>query len=265
MIKHNILVYAGPGTCAISVKDSINTIKKLVNQSYEVIPIGPNSIHDPSWQKYTNLLVMPGGAAGFYMKYLSGIGNYNIKKYVEQGGKYLGICAGAYYAADRVEFAKGDAEFEVIADRELKFYPGLSSGPMYSGFGHRNARLYDGVRATKIICNDPFLLKNTQTFRAFYNGGGSFPLAENFSNVKVLAHYCSDFLDNNSPGPAAIVECVVGEGRAILSGVHLEWDPLTQYKQTKMKNVQLELQAENENRLDLMHEILNKFGLFCRM
>jgi len=34
-------------------------------------------------------------------------GNKLIREYVEQGGMYLGLCAGGYYGAQKVEFEVG--------------------------------------------------------------------------------------------------------------------------------------------------------------
>ena len=59
-----------------------------------------------------------------YFAALGAIGMSKIKDYVTQGGSYLGICSGAYFACDRIEFDKG-GPLEVIGERFLKFHPGL--------------------------------------------------------------------------------------------------------------------------------------------
>ena len=51
--------------------------------------------------------VMPGGADRPYCAALNGEGNRRIRAFVEAGGAYLGLCAGAYYASQRVEFELG--------------------------------------------------------------------------------------------------------------------------------------------------------------
>ena len=50
--------------------------------------------------------VMPGGAATPFLQKLKVQGNEKIRDYVYQGGHYLGICAGAYYACSKVEFER---------------------------------------------------------------------------------------------------------------------------------------------------------------
>lgn len=52
--------------------------------------------------------------------------------YVQSGGSYLGLCAGAYYASSQVEFEPGST-LEVVGDRELDFFPGTARGAAYPG------------------------------------------------------------------------------------------------------------------------------------
>lgn len=53
-------------------------------------------------------------------------------EYVEGGGSYLGLCAGAYYGCSSVEFEPGSS-MEVSGDRELAFFPGAAIGAAYPG------------------------------------------------------------------------------------------------------------------------------------
>ena len=55
-------------------------------------------------------------------------------EYVNGGGSYLGLCAGAYYACARVEFEMG-SELEVVGERELAFFPGIGRGSVAPGEG----------------------------------------------------------------------------------------------------------------------------------
>lgn len=47
---------------------------------------------------------MPGGRATPYLEKLKVRGNQKIAEYVQSGGVYFGICAGAYYASRNVFF-----------------------------------------------------------------------------------------------------------------------------------------------------------------
>ncbi len=224
-------------------------------------PITPEELIQQDWSHDTALLVIPGGADKPYLEKLRGPGNAKIKQYVANGGKYLGICAGAYYSADHIEFAKGDQELEVIGDRELKFFPGLVQGPTYSGFDYRAVKAIAGMRAAKVYWQAAKPFNHSQEFVVFYNGGGHFVDAEKYPNVKVLARYASE-TPKQTQQPAAIVECAVGKGKAILSGPHFEWDPATLegYDQ-RLIAIKDNLHAANENRLALAANLLERLEI----
>ncbi len=141
-----------------------------------------------------SLFIMPGGRDRPYHAALKGAGNAQIRKFVEEGGTYLGICAGAYYGCQHIEFEKGRSE-EICEERELSFFSGTAIGP---AFGR-------GVFQVKI---------GTDLYGHYHDGC---LFAGDFSEVQILARYLE------LPGqPPAIIECSVGKGKAILSGVHIE-------------------------------------------
>lgn len=208
-------------------------------------------------ERSCRLLVMPGGRDLPYCSLLNGRANEKIRSFVKEGGGYLGLCAGGYYGASRVEFSVGDPVMEVVGPRELNFYPGVARGPVFPGFR------YDS-NAGALACSVR-LKKSSGTFQTvtselssslsvFYNGGCYFTegicadaTAEDLvRNVDVLATYeappqasveqqgtDSTQLDvplPNGPaqfpdGLAAIVSMSYGRGRVVLSGVHIEASP----------------------------------------
>lgn len=56
----------------------------------------------------------------------------HLAEFVEAGGSYLGFCAGAYFAASRVEFEVGTS-MEVTGERQLAFFPGVARGSVVQG------------------------------------------------------------------------------------------------------------------------------------
>lgn len=62
------------------------------------------------------------------------------------------------------------------------------------------------------------LFESNREISVYYNGGCAFIAPEEHPNTQVISRY-QDIESN----PAAIVECTVGKGRAILSGVHPEY------------------------------------------
>lgn len=76
-----------------------------------------------AWCDEAALYVIGGGYDLGLIKALGPEGTNKIQQYVQQGGSYLGICSGAYFASNYIEFDK-DGPLEVCGDRQLKFYPG---------------------------------------------------------------------------------------------------------------------------------------------
>ena len=152
-----------------------------------------------------DIFVMPGGADLPYGKKLNGAGNKNIRAYVEEGGTYLGICAGAYYGCSAIEYHKG-REDEICGKRELNLV---------------NAVAYGSIPFDNVYYNETLHSASVQAIQtedgkmsAFYNGGCAFRIRDEDA---VLARY--------KDGTPAIVGQMVGSGCAILCGVHLEIGP----------------------------------------
>lgn len=156
-----------------------------------------------------------------YCRSLNGEGNRRIEQFVRRGGAYLGFCAGGYYGSSRCEFEVGNRSLEVIGPRELSFFPGTCRGCAFKGFVYHSEA---GAKAVDVKVETKAFKTGIipQTFRSYYNGGGVFVEAEKFAGkgVEVLARYSGD-LDIEG-GSAAIVYCNVGEGGAILTGLHPE-------------------------------------------
>lgn len=218
---------------------SLNRVKK-VNHHF---------LQTTDWEATTILLVIPGGRDIPYHELLKGEANRKIVQFVEQGGSYLGICAGAYYGCGLIEFEKGGA-LDVCASRELAFFPGIAKGPAL-GHGLFCYRSYSGAEATDI--HTSFEGYENFSTSVFYNGGCTFVSPENYPQVKVLANY--------QPHLAAIVECRKGKGKAILCGVHPEVRAHSLAKLTernpRVKEIYSQLIAAENSREKLWNLILS--------
>lgn len=178
---------------------------------YDFKDIKANEIISGEWKKNAFCLIMPGGADLYYCKKLKGKGNEQIKDYVSKGGKYIGLCAGGYYGGSYVEFDKGGT-LEVLGERELKFFPGKVKGPVLANYVYESEK---GARVATVSWKEA---RQSQEYSVYFNGGGYFVNAQKIPTVKVLATYKNSRFE----GLPAIVECTVGEGKAILTGVHPE-------------------------------------------
>ncbi|PIZ03876.1 MAG: hypothetical protein COY58_07235 [Gammaproteobacteria bacterium CG_4_10_14_0_8_um_filter_38_16] len=203
MTSH-IFIYHDLGASTESVEKLLDFAQKKKYSATCVsgADIGKNNIlHGQS------LLIIPGGRSLPFYKTLGESGDQAIKTFVEQGGYYLGLCAGAYYAAQKTIFAK-DLPLELQLPGTLNFFSGNAVGPVFaeSDFAYHSEK---GARTVDVELED-----GTQ-FPMYFNGGCYFEHAEQFQNTQVVARY----VDNALP---AIIFCSVGAGRVLLSGVHPE-------------------------------------------
>ena len=132
-----------------------------------------------------------------------------VRSYVERGGAYLGLCAGAYFASGRVEFQPG-TDLAVEEDRRIKLFPGTAWGCVY-----RDKQFcYDSETGTGAADLGNY---NGERLNIYYNGGCSFRLDEKGEEVEVVARY-----EDLDTAPPAVIRTRVGRGVALLSGVHFE-------------------------------------------
>lgn len=215
----------------------VKTLTKwgIVKERYEVHPITAERIlSDPSWRSACKLLVFPGGRDLPYCQTLNGRGNREISEYVHNGGSYLGICAGAYYACSCIEFAKDNPHMSVCGNRELGLFPGLGRGPVYPGFSYANR---SGARAVPISILPNFTFasqlqpwtKNlmSKELYTYFNGGCEFvhEPASSTGHPTTVACYTQLPQSSQLMSSAAVVLSHYGSGQALLTGVHLEVSP----------------------------------------
>jgi glutamine amidotransferase-like uncharacterized protein len=208
---NEILIYADQGVDGGGLKQLMRSLKQEVDLTQHVISrIDSKKLIADDWEKRTKLLIMPGGRDCFYHSALDGIGTDKIRAFVQNGGGYLGICAGGYFGCDRIEFEKG-GPLEVCGARSLRFFPGVAKGPAYGNdrYSYESAR---GAAAAPISWGD-------ETCHVYFNGGCIFEADVPVSDRNILSRY----LDLSHP---AIVKIPIGKGMAILSGVHFEYQPI---------------------------------------
>lgn len=201
-----ILVYNDEGVSAFSLAETLKTFRAL---SEDVEVVNHRTLIEEEWEKETKLLVIPGGRDIPYDRNLRGKGTEKIRRFVEEGGSYLGICAGAYFGCSEVIFEKGKP-LEVHEKRDLKFFPGAAVGTLYGApFCYVSKK---GLYPSEISFEG-------KTLYLYYNGGCTFKNATSHPSVKVLAEY------QDADHQSAIIHCKVGKGNVILSGVHFEVCP----------------------------------------
>ena len=153
------------------------------------------------------LLIMPGGADLYFCEKLNGEGNRLIGEFVALGGQYLGICAGAYYGCESLDWNNG----EIAGPRELAFLPCRATGPVFEWLEDKDiTKSWDN--AVKLEWG------NGDMSTVLYAGGPVFEVPEG-AETEILARYTA------LPGkPPAIIAGSYGKGRVVLSSPHIEAD-----------------------------------------
>ena len=206
-----ILIYEGAGVSPRSFEG----LKVSLAAFWRRMPIravSAKELVDGKVLQEAKLLAVPGGADRPYHHSLAGAGNSNIRAFVERGGVYLGICAGAYYGSAFVDFDRGTKD-EILEDRELRFFTGSAIGPAF-GPGTFDYKSEKGARVVELSSE----VLPRGRYRTYFNGGCYFKGHSDGDGVEVLANY------TELPGnPPAILFISVQKGHVVLSGVHPEY------------------------------------------
>jgi glutamine amidotransferase-like uncharacterized protein len=182
-----VCVYAGSG--AVLAKDVEIALDKLALPYREV---DERDIRDGGLGD-CSLLIVAGGYTAQYVDALGEEGFEQIREFVAGGGAYIGICAGAYIAAQNVE----------VPGRP----PGLGIIEI-----ENQRRAGQGLRTIAIVQPEHPVVKGyTGEVDIWYQNG---PVMKAGEGVETLAIY--------EEGAAAIVWVSYGQGRVVIFSPHPE-------------------------------------------
>lgn len=210
-MRHKVLIYRDYG-----VSDLTNLTKALNTYFHSrQIKIDYTDAHAILKENALNenvlLFVMPGGAATPFLQKLHVQGNEKIRTYIEKGGAYLGICAGAYYACSKIEFEKDVPELTIIRQKELlNLVHATAIGTLHQELG-----ILPYMKNEMAGAAVDLLWEDFEEHSAHYHGGPKFESQQ--EDYEVLARYKT--IEGNPP---AIIKKNYGSGRVVLSGVHFE-------------------------------------------
>ena len=151
------------------------------------------------------IVFFPGGMAYDFFKRIGFGGVRKIRDFVNDGGGYLGICAGAYFASDSVTW-----EGEKI-DAVLSLFDGTAVGSLKKIIPWDQYTL-TGISVKK---NNPSAKYLLPSYSTLYYGGPAFYVHEGV-DIDTLATW------NGYNDAPAIINFEYGKGRVFLSGAHLE-------------------------------------------
>lgn len=215
-----LYVYAGPGASPRCVRSIVRSLHRLhLGPAYRVKTLDAQALVRGSWRTDARLLVMPGGRDLPMLRHLAPRGTGHIRAFVAAGGRYLGLCAGAYFASACINFAPGDA-LCVRGVRPLRLFAGEAFGPLVPRGQRFNYGPEGGSEVRKVVGSPKFAAPKAL---GIYNHGGCAFRAISGSawpaSAQVLAH---TWVDDALLPVCLIVQC--GRGRALLWGMHPEFD-----------------------------------------
>lgn len=253
MPRKTIAVYTGPGT-------STGNLVPRLRESFNAIAIrqtGAADIHDPqTLNEDTLAFFLPGivGEDSPYTRELGPRGNAAIRRYVEEGGVFVGVCAGAYYACADIVYDPPWRVTRKTSRPGLDFFNALAKGPL-PGLGTAGDDYwFSDCSMTRISYKGKNGATRT-TGIAYGNGPALFPYDEN-DDLEVLARY------NDVPGqPIAVAIKKVGKGLAIFLGVlpYIGYDAaLANAKIPVLQHLMETLQPHEQGRAELWDTIVSR-------
>ncbi len=203
--KGTVALYDGKGVWDTG-REHLKMFLKEKGFSYDIITAeeilsGKLSFHRPS------LLIMPGGESWEYLKALGKKGAEEILNFVNQGGSYIGICAGAFYATSQRLGGYATGAYGI----------GLLEGTAYDGTALKTPPFIEGMMDINFV-SDLMTQGLAKVFRIVMFGGPSFRYSQQ-EELKKGIRVMAQFPDINEP---AMIRFNYGEGKVFLSGPHIE-------------------------------------------
>lgn len=221
----NVLVYTGPETLQSSVSRTITSLRSALYPNYTVQPVTLQSLTSHPWTASCALLVFP--ACRDHLS-LSSTAQASIRSYVENGGAFLGLRAGA----------KCGGTLLGSGDYSLRFQS--RAGPtVYCSF------LPGGDEQThkiSIVAED-----GTAVNSVLASGVAGFEAVESSRAARIMARDA----ENNT---VVAVQFEVGAGKLALWGLQLEVTIVAEDSAS-------EVRVAEERRRDVLNKTLASLGL----
>jgi len=198
LLAFRVAIYADRG---VWDDGKIALIQMFRYYNEQVDTISASQINSSPISSY-DVLVVPGGWAVNYRRSLTSAGLQNIRNFVSEGGVYVGICAGAYFAADSIIWNGRTYDYP------LDLFQGYAIGAIDSIVS------WPGYAMTHVTLNDSWRAPSLDSTQyVLYYGGPYFESYGTFFDTAGMYNRI------NQPG---IIVFTYGNGKVILSGVHPE-------------------------------------------
>jgi glutamine amidotransferase-like uncharacterized protein len=224
----SMYTYGGAWTTGL---DSIKTM--LESYGYSYVTVTPDNVNQTDLASTARVIFFGGGWAGGYITYLNSNGYENIRQFIRQGGGYIGICAGAYLACDKIFWKPDTVTLGQWYDYALNLFTGTGVGVVpgimdWTEPTGCSAPINKGAAMTTVLIDQQFFNASSETLPILYYGGPILtPYAISQNSVQILGKYVVP--GSPADGSTAMVMASYGKGNMFLSGPHPEisFDNLT--------------------------------------
>jgi len=153
-----------------------------------------------------DILYFPGGSAGPYQEMINAEGREKIRAHVSAGGCFIGTCAGALYAAEKVIWEGNDDSQGLLG-----LFSGAVEGPIPEIYKDPEIGMCQVNLETHPITEG----EANPAWIMYFNGPFFRPNPD--AEVDIIGRY-------EIGGEPAIVASAYGQGRVVLTGPHPEWE-----------------------------------------
>ncbi len=200
----NVALYSGRGADA----DCKTAAQKMFEwMGYKVKRISPHQINTGSLNEF-DLICFPGGDMYYYSLDISSTGKLKIRQFISGGGGYIGICGGAYFAAEKVYWRGVQLNMT-----PLSLFRGTATGPINQIYAYPD---YGMTQLDIVTMDHPITSGEDASMSVLYYWGPYLsPNAEFEFDV-----ICDYHVTKNH----AMVAFEYGQGRIFLTGAHPEFE-----------------------------------------
>lgn len=213
-----VLVFAERGADPHMLCQTLRASFARASAAVDVVPVTAAQMREPGMMDPDNTIgfFLPGALSADYDTKLGADNIEALRNYVTQGGSFMGICAGAYYACSRIEWYAGDKDRAKRKNPGIDFFEYEARGPIRELVADddahtENDRTLSHAAPVGVTWRDGKTEKRTEIL---YWGG---PRLDKGSKGEVLAKF-----NGLSGHPPAIVMRSYGMGKAMISSAHPE-------------------------------------------
>lgn len=197
-----IAIYSDQGVW----EESVKAAKKMFQwMDYEVKLINSDYINKKGLNNFKTLCI-PGGDMYQYAQDISSKGKDHIRNFISNGGGYIGICGGAYFASEKVIWQENE-----LPMTPLGLFSGTAKGPIYEIVIYPD---YTMCKVNIIDSTHPVTKSEPDSVWVLYYWGPVL-IPNRDTDITIIGRYDK----GNQPTMLAFE---YGEGRVFLIGTHPE-------------------------------------------